>query len=192
MFCRSPVILTGGQLFTGKYSDLQVLRVTVKAGTGHAVSRGTTVKGWCCSWRECCAVGDGSRESSAAKTYHVTRCQTAPQKNDGFLKKVHKGLGGGFAGEYFFKHELIHCTVFMFMSQRRTTLQMVQPISNRCLQRTGRKLQTSITTYSSNCTTNIHTNMETSKFDVHMPVHRKYISTVQPTRCNVFSIYLLL
>ena len=26
-------------------------------------------------------------------------------------------------------------------------------------------------------------------FDVHMPVHRKYISNVQPTRCNVFSIY---
>jgi hypothetical protein len=31
---------------------------------------------------------------------------------------------------------------------------------------------------------------EKSKFDVHMPVHCKYISKVQPTRCNVFSIYL--
>jgi len=31
-----------------------------------------------------------------------------------------------------------------------------------------------------------------SIFDVHMSVHRKYISKVQPTRCNVFSIYLFL
>ena len=30
------------------------------------------------------------------------------------------------------------------------------------------------------------------RFDVHMSVHRKYISEVQPTRCNVFSIYLFL
>jgi hypothetical protein len=30
------------------------------------------------------------------------------------------------------------------------------------------------------------------RFDVHMSVHRKYISRVQPTRCNVFSIYLFL
>ena len=33
---------------------------------------------------------------------------------------------------------------------------------------------------------------EKSKFEVHMSVHRKYISKVQPTRCNVFSIYLFL
>jgi len=32
----------------------------------------------------------------------------------------------------------------------------------------------------------------TYRFDVHMSVHRKYISKVQPTRCNVFSIYLFL
>jgi len=30
------------------------------------------------------------------------------------------------------------------------------------------------------------------KFDVHISVYRKYISKVQPTRCNVFSIYLFL
>jgi len=29
-------------------------------------------------------------------------------------------------------------------------------------------------------------------FYVHMSVHRKYISKVQPTRCNVLSIYLFL
>jgi hypothetical protein len=29
-------------------------------------------------------------------------------------------------------------------------------------------------------------------FDIHVSVHRKYISKVQPTRCKVFSIYLLL
>ena len=29
-----------------------------------------------------------------------------------------------------------------------------------------------------------------NEFDVHMSVHRKYISEVQPTRSNVFSIYL--
>jgi len=29
-------------------------------------------------------------------------------------------------------------------------------------------------------------------FDVHMSVHRKYISKVQPTRWKVFSIYLFL
>jgi len=29
-------------------------------------------------------------------------------------------------------------------------------------------------------------------FDVHMSVHRKFITKVQPTRCNVFSIYLFL
>ena len=29
-------------------------------------------------------------------------------------------------------------------------------------------------------------------FDVHMSVYRKYISKVQPTRCNVFTIYLFL
>jgi len=29
-------------------------------------------------------------------------------------------------------------------------------------------------------------------FDIHVSVHRKYISKVQPTRCNVFSIYLFL
>jgi len=29
-------------------------------------------------------------------------------------------------------------------------------------------------------------------FNVHMSVHRKYISKVQPTKCNVFSIYLFL
>jgi len=29
-------------------------------------------------------------------------------------------------------------------------------------------------------------------FDVHMSVHRKCISKVQPTRCNVLSIYLFL
>jgi hypothetical protein len=31
-----------------------------------------------------------------------------------------------------------------------------------------------------------------AEFDVHMSLHRKYISKVQPTRCNVFSIYLFL
>jgi len=31
-----------------------------------------------------------------------------------------------------------------------------------------------------------------TNFDVHMSVHRKYISRVQPTRCNVFSIYLFI
>jgi hypothetical protein len=30
----------------------------------------------------------------------------------------------------------------------------------------------------------------TYKSDVHMSMHRKYISIVQPTRCNVRSIYL--
>ena len=30
------------------------------------------------------------------------------------------------------------------------------------------------------------------RFDVHMSVHRKYISKVQPIRCNNFSIYLFL
>jgi len=30
------------------------------------------------------------------------------------------------------------------------------------------------------------------KFDVHMSMHREYISKVQPTRCNIFSIYLFL
>jgi hypothetical protein len=30
----------------------------------------------------------------------------------------------------------------------------------------------------------------TWEFDIHMSVHRKYISKVQPTRCNVSSIYL--
>jgi len=34
-------------------------------------------------------------------------------------------------------------------------------------------------------------NMPDYTFDVHMSVHRKYISKVQPTRC-VFSIYLFL
>jgi hypothetical protein len=29
-------------------------------------------------------------------------------------------------------------------------------------------------------------------FDVHTSVHRKYVSKVQPTGCNVFSIYLFL
>ena len=29
-------------------------------------------------------------------------------------------------------------------------------------------------------------------FDVHLSVHRKYISKLQPTRCNFFSIYLFL
>jgi hypothetical protein len=29
-------------------------------------------------------------------------------------------------------------------------------------------------------------------FDVHMSVHHKYISKVQPTKCNVYSIYLFL
>jgi hypothetical protein len=33
---------------------------------------------------------------------------------------------------------------------------------------------------------------QTLKFDVHMSVHRKYISKVQPTRCNAFSIYYFL
>jgi hypothetical protein len=31
-----------------------------------------------------------------------------------------------------------------------------------------------------------------NQFDVHISVHHKYISKVQPTRCNVFSVYLLL
>jgi hypothetical protein len=30
------------------------------------------------------------------------------------------------------------------------------------------------------------------KSDVHMSVHRKYISKVQPARRNVFSVYLFL
>ena len=33
---------------------------------------------------------------------------------------------------------------------------------------------------------------EEIKFDVHISVHRKYISKVQPIRCNVFSLYLFL
>jgi hypothetical protein len=36
------------------------------------------------------------------------------------------------------------------------------------------------------------TTTTTTNFDVHMSVHRKYISKVQPTSCNVFSIYLFL
>jgi len=27
------------------------------------------------------------------------------------------------------------------------------------------------------------------RLDVHMSVHRKYVSKVQPTGCNIFSIY---
>jgi hypothetical protein len=155
MFCRSPVIITRSQ-FTGEYGDLQVLRVNVKAGIGHAASRGTTVKGWCCSSRECC--GGRQQRILCRKNVACYKVSDSASETRRVLEKGpqrKRGGGGGFGGEYFFKHELIHCTVFMFMSQRRTTLQMVHPISNRCLQRTGQKLQTSVTTYSSNCTTNI-------------------------------------
>jgi hypothetical protein len=66
MFYRSPVIMTCSQ-FAGEESDVQVLRVTLNTGTGHAVSRGTTVKG--CAIAQGNAVGGGSRETFAAKTY---------------------------------------------------------------------------------------------------------------------------
>ena len=66
MFCRSPVIMTCSQ-FKGEYSDLQVLRVTVNTDTGHAVSRGTQPsRGGAVAQGN--AVGDGGRESFAAKT----------------------------------------------------------------------------------------------------------------------------
>jgi hypothetical protein len=41
------------------------------------------------------------------------------------------------------------------------------------------------------CMATIHYN-KYKIFDVHMSVHRKYISELQPKRCNVFSIYLFL
>jgi hypothetical protein len=34
--------------------------------------------------------------------------------------------------------------------------------------------------------------MEENEFDVHKSVYREYISEVQPTRCNIFAIYLFL
>ena len=89
-----------------------------------------------------------------------------PQKRSmlqGVRRRLGKKMGSwkrstkerGFAREYFFKHEQINFIGFMFMTQRRTTLQVVQPTSNRCLQRTGQKLQTSVTIHSSNCTTKV-------------------------------------
>jgi len=84
MFLDPQSIMTCSQ-FTGKYSDLQVSRVTVNTGTGHAVRGAQPSRGGAVTQGN--AVGDGSRESFAAKT----RCQAEPRKNDGFLKKVHKG-----------------------------------------------------------------------------------------------------
>jgi hypothetical protein len=91
MFCRSPVITTCSQV-TGEYSDLQVLRVTVNTGTGHAVSRSTTVKGWCCSSRECCEGREQKilcRKNSAC--YKVS--DSASEKRR-VLEKVQQRNGG--------------------------------------------------------------------------------------------------
>ena len=79
--------------FMGEYSDLQVPRVTVNTGTGHAVSRGTTFKGRCCSSKECC----GGREQRilCRKNVACYKVSESASENDGFLKKFHKGWGGG-------------------------------------------------------------------------------------------------
>jgi hypothetical protein len=87
-----------------------VLSVTLNTGTGHAVSRGTTVKGWCCSSKECC----GGREQRilCRKNIACYKVSESASGNDGFLKKFHKRWGGGGvrARELFQKRtDLLHC-----------------------------------------------------------------------------------
>jgi hypothetical protein len=46
--------------------------------------------------------------------------------------------------------------------------------------------------YQTVCSRSEDVKTQTNIWQSHLSVHRKYISKVQPTRCNVFSIYLFL